>query len=607
MFPLRRTTPDRVVFVFLAVAAAFLLTHWFPVLIPHGVAPVFLAAVLLSAWVHGMWAGIAAASISSGVILETGFGQLNFEALAAVASFLAVALPAAWLTGALQKGRGFLGATLFSLSEGVLATDEKGRVSYLNPAAEAITGWPLSEAKGRPVPDILRLNGEEDGAPLEDPARRALLEGSSSGIPGHGMLTARDGTEIPIDLSAAPIRDQRGALLGVLLVFRDITARRQLEERSSQSRKMDAVGRLAGEVAGDFNNLLTVITGYSELLRAELEDSNPMRRFADEIMYAAERAAGLTRQLLAFSRGPGTQPKLIDLNGLLGSMQPMLSRLVGEQIELILLKGPELGRITADPAQIEQVVMNLAENARDAMPGGGKLVLETGNVDLTDPLRAKKAGVEPGSYVMLAVSDTGAGMDAEVRSHAFEPFFTTKQKGKGSGLGLSTVYGIVRQSGGQITLYSQPAAGTIVEIYLPRTTEAVEAPHRKTAVLARGSETILLVDDEPGVRKLIAAILQAHGYTVIEAGNGASALTAFDKNAHKIDLVVTDIVMPQMNGYELAERLSEQSPAVKILFISGYRDNPIGGDQGGTPRPFLHKPFTPDSLLFKVRDVLDAG
>jgi CheY-like chemotaxis protein len=283
----------------------------------------------------------------------------------------------------------------------------------------------------------------------------------------------------------------------------------------------------------------------------------------------------------------------------------MLRRMLGQNIELILLTTPGLGRVKADPAQIEQVIVNLAANARDAMPHGGKLVIETANADLEDGISGKNIGVKPGSYVMLAVSDTGVGMDPETRSRLFEPFFTTKAPGKGSGLGLATVYGAIKQSEGQVTVYSQPNCGTIFEIYLPRVQEAASEPARK--ILARGSETILLVDDEEGVRKLVYAVLKSNGYDVLEASNGSAALSAYEKNSHKIDMVLTDVVMPQMNGFEMVKHLVEKTPGLKILYMSGYRDNAVGGSSGEeAPRAFLHKPFTPDSLLAKVREVLDA-
>jgi signal transduction histidine kinase/CheY-like chemotaxis protein len=409
------------------------------------------------------------------------------------------------------------------------------------------------------------------------------------------------------------VRDQADQVRGAILVFRDVSKRRQLEEQATHSQKMDAVGRLAGGVAGDFNNVLTVITGYAELMRNEVPANAPLRRFVDEIIYAGERAAALTRHLLAFSKGTSAQPRVIDLSTVITGMEPMLRRLLGQNIELIMLHAPGLGRVKADPAQIEQVILNLATNSRDAMPRGGKLVLETANVELD---ASPKSGVlggrastgaagpaSPGSYVMLAVSDTGVGMDAETRSRLFEPFFTTKAPGKGSGLGLATVYGIVRQCEGQVTVYSQPDCGTIFEIYLPRVTEPVSEPERKKS--RKGSETILLVDDEDGVRKLVSAILNTNGYAVLEAGTGTAALAVYEKNAHKIDMVLTDIVMPQMSGIELGRELAGRTPRLKILYMSGYRDNALGSN-GEAPRAFLHKPFTPDVLLSKVREVLDS-
>jgi CheY-like chemotaxis protein len=347
---------------------------------------------------------------------------------------------------------------------------------------------------------------------------------------------------------------------------------------------------------------------------AEIPPTSPLRRFVDEIIYAGERAAALTRHLLAFSKGSSAQPRVIDLNSVITGMEPMLRRLLGQNIELILLAAPGVGRVKADPAQIEQVILNLATNSRDAMPKGGKLVIETANVELEGP-DAKATGLKaqptvgsgrpsmPGSYVMLAVSDTGKGMDAETRSRLFEPFFTTKAPGKGSGLGLAIVYGIIRQCEGQVTVYSQPDCGTIFEVYLPRVSEPVSEPERKR--LARGSETILLVDDEEGVRKLVSAVLKTNGYDVLEAGTGGAALAIYEKNAHKIDMVLTDIVMPQMTGFELGRELTGRTPGLKILYMSGYRENAVGAN-GEAPRAFLHKPFTPDVLLSKVREVLDS-
>jgi len=607
----RRTPLYSGVFALAATAAALLVALLVrPLLEPNYFLP-FLGGVLLSAWYYGVAGGFAATVFSSAALLyfflppEPGFAIKDLNVAVRLGSFVALAVGMSLLAASRRSSQMLLSATLSSIIDGVIATDKDGRIGFLNPVAAELTGWTQAEATGKHFSEVFRVVEEEGNKPASNPLEKALAEGVLVRASDRVSLVSRSGSTVPIENSAAPLRDQKGALRGGVLIFRDVSGRRHLEEQLTHSQKMDAVGRLAGGVAGDFNNVLTVITGYSELLRAEMPTGNPLRRYADEIMWAAERAAGLTRQLLAFSRGPAAQPRLVDLNAVLGTMEPMLRRLLGENTELILLHGPALGRVKADPAQIEQAIMNLAANARDAMPQGGKLVIETANVELDDPAGSQKVGVKPGSYVMLAVSDTGAGMDQQTRSRLFEPFFTTKETGKGSGLGLSTVYGIVKQSDGQITVYSQPDCGTIFEIYLPRVTEAVPAAGQRRHVQPRGSETILLVDDEEGVRKLVNAILQSHGYTVIEAASGPAALSAFEKNAHKIDLVLTDVVMPQMNGFELGEQLAQASPDVRILYMSGYRDNPIGGHDRGS-RPFLHKPFTPDTLLEKVREVLDA-
>jgi hypothetical protein len=416
-------------------------------------------------------------------------------------------------------------------------------------------------------------------------------------------LVSRNGAESPIELSASPVRNESSSVRGGILVFRDIGKRRQLEEWATHAEKMEAVGRLARGVAGDFNNVLTVIGGFAELLRAEAPPSSPLRRFVDEIIYAGERATTLTRHLLAFSRGSTAQPRVLDLCALVTGMEPLLRRLVGGDIELILLNPRGAGRVKADPAQLEQVIVNLATNARDAMPQGGKLVIEVASVDLEEGASSKNIGLPPGPYVMMAMSDTGIGMDAETRSRLFEPFFTSKGPGAGSGLGLATVYGIVKQSEGAITVYSQSGCGSIFEIYLPRVKEPPAAAAPRPS--AKGSETILLVDDEDGVRKLVHAVLKSNGYDVLEASNGNLALAAYEKNAHKIDMVLTDVVMPQMTGFELGAQLSGRAPGLKILYMSGFRDNTSGGEAG--EKAFLHKPFTPDVLLAKVREILDGG
>jgi PAS domain S-box-containing protein len=568
----------------------------------------FMAAVVLSAWFYGRTGGLIATASSGIVILffflrpDPADQAPSVNTLARIVSFVILGSLVTWTTATYRDSRQLLSATLSSIGDAVVATDDEGRVTFLNPIAETITGWSRAEARGKPAGEILRLLNQKTREPIDDPLMRALRDRIAVAAQEPSLLVSRSGAEVPVEHSTSPVREAAGEVRGAILVFRDISKRRQLEEQATHAQKMEAVGRLAGGVAGDFNNVLTVITGYAELLRADTPHNSPNRRFVDEIIWAGDRAAALTRHLLAFSKGPAAQPRVLDLNAMISSMEPMLRRLLGENIDLILLTTPGLGRVKADPAQIEQAIVNLATNARDAMPNGGKLVIESANVEV-DETGSKNLGVRPGPYVMLAVSDTGVGMDPETRSRLFEPFFTTKTPGKGSGLGLSTVYGTIKQSEGQVTVYSQPGCGTIFEVYLPRVKEAVT--ERPIARSAKGSETILLVDDEEGVGKLVSAVLQSNGYDVLEAANGSTALAVYEKNAHKIDMVVTDVVMPQMTGFELGRVLGEQSPGLKILYMSGYRDNATGGG-GDAPRAFLHKPFTPDVLLSKVREVLDT-
>ncbi len=386
-------------------------------------------------------------------------------------------------------------------------------------------------------------------------------------------------------------------------------ALQQAEAQLRQSQKMEAVGRLAGGVAHDFNNLLTVIRGYSELLLARLPADEPIRKDMIEIKKAADRASGLTRQLLAFSRRQFIAPKVIDLNALIANMDGMLRRLLGEDIvELCTALNPHTGSIRADAGQIEQVIMNLAVNARDAMPKGGRLTIETRNVTIGNPTRQTPAGVRPGAYVLLAVRDTGHGMDEETQSHLFEPFFTTKEKGKGTGLGLSTVYGIVKQNGGSILVESQKDQGATFKIYLPLVDQGAPGAVVPDVEPVHGRETILLVEDEPSVRGLVHETLRLHGYTVLEARHGIEALMTGAKHQGPIHLLLTDVVMPQMSGPEVAEKIQIVRPGIKVLYMSGYPDHPVF-EQGGISRDasFLPKPFTPNVLAKKVREVLDGG
>jgi CheY-like chemotaxis protein len=373
---------------------------------------------------------------------------------------------------------------------------------------------------------------------------------------------------------------------------------------------MEVVGRLAGGVAHDFNNLLTAITGYSELVLNFMEEDNPLRQDVAEIKKAGDRAASLTRQLLAFSRKQVLQPKVLDLNKVVESMGKMLERLLPSDIDLAISPEPNLGRVMADPGQIEQVILNLAINARDSMPQGGRLSIATANVELDNSHARRLIEVEPGPYILLKVSDNGCGMDQETRSHIFEPFFTTKEMGKGTGLGLSTVYGIVKQSGGHIAVHSKPGEGATFKIYLPRISGVLESAtqvSQQSTANYQGQETILLVEDEDGVRQLVSTVLQRHGFTVLEARHGSDALHLTTEHPGPIHLVLTDVVMPGMGGQELAQRLKPLHPDLKVLYMTGYTDYAhLHPDLPDQEIYYLQKPFKAHGLLQRVRELLDA-
>ncbi|HXF94697.1 MAG TPA: response regulator [Gemmatimonadales bacterium] len=398
------------------------------------------------------------------------------------------------------------------------------------------------------------------------------------------------------------------AVSAALEQARERAINRELERQLQQAQKMEAIGRLAGGIAHDFNNLLTAIIGYADLLAENLADRPGASADLDEIRRAAERAADLTRRLLAFSRKQILEPRVVDLNALVTDFERMLRRLIGEDVELRLALAPELGLVRADPGQLEQVIMNLAVNARDAMPSGGKLAIETANVELDAAYAARHVGVTPGRYVMLAVSDTGTGMDQATKARLFEPFFTTKPPGKGTGLGLSMVYGIVKQSGGNIWVYSEPGRGTTFKIYLPQV-EAGEEPEAAAGPIrdTRGTETVLVVEDAEPVRTLARRVLEERGYRVLEAQTAAEAQVAAELHRGPLDLILTDVVLPDLSGRELAERLTARWPALKVLYMSGYTDDSIvqhGVLEAGVA--YLQKPFTPESLAAKVRGVLDG-
>ena len=402
---------------------------------------------------------------------------------------------------------------------------------------------------------------------------------------------------------------ENGHLVRVWGTQRDVSEQRRLEEQFRQSQKMEAVGQLAGGIAHDFNNLLTAILGNTQLLLRDLPPGDAMRGDVEEIKKASERAAGLTRQLLAYSRRQMLQPEILDLNVVVGEMDRMLRRLIGEHIALVTVPAPDLGRVRADPSQIEQVLVNLVVNSRDAMPAGGRLTIETANVDLDASYAQEHLGASPGAYTMLAVTDTGTGMDATVRAHLFEPFFTTKEVGKGTGLGLATVYGIVKQSGGHISVYTELGRGSSFKVYLPRVHQPPPstAPAAPRPAVARGSETVLVVEDDAAVLSLSCRALEAEGYTILCASDGSDALRIVERHGGEIHLLLTDVVMPGMSGRELAEQMAARRAGIRILYMSGYPGD-AAVHQGAFVRgsAFLQKPFSPDSLTRKVRETLDA-
>jgi PAS domain S-box-containing protein len=471
----------------------------------------------------------------------------------------------------------------------VFTHDLDGRFTSLNPAAERVLGFGPGEALGQPVLDVVAPEHADRVRQLTD----RILQADSAPVVEIDAVP-RDGRRVTLEVSArAILRDGRPA--GVQGIARDLSERRRLEAQLTQAQKMEAVGRLAGGVAHDFNNLLMVILGYADLFLGRVADGPPGRDHVEQMRKAAESAASLTRQLLAFSRRQVLQPRRLDLNAVVSELGPMLRRLIGEDIELVVR--PEAERdVEADPAQIEQVIINLAVNARDAMPNGGRLTIRTADTERDGTRR-----------VLLEVTDTGEGMDPETEKRIFEPFFTTKELSKGTGLGLSMVYGIVQQHRGVIEVDTAPGRGTTFRLYLPVAAPepaAAGAQPRPPAALG-GAERVLLVEDEPAVRALVRDILTGYGYTVLEAGSGPEALAFFQGEEGQVDLLITDVVMPAMSGKTLASRLTAARPALKVLFMSGYTDDVIGrhGVLDATVA-YLQKPFTPEQLARKVRGVL---
>lgn len=483
--------------------------------------------------------------------------------------------------------------------------DPQGRLLYAAPSFGHVLGYAPAALAHQNIYSMLH---PDDAPHLRAILTDLLAPGTSRTV--EVRLRKTSGAWIDAEVILSALTDHTTGAALVLLSARDITARKQLETRLHQSHKLESIGRLAGGIAHDFNNLLTAITGYTSLVWEALPPDDPAQSDLQQIQRAVGRASDLTRQLLAFARQQIIEPHVINLNDLVFDMDQLLRRLIGEDIEQLICTEANLGHVRVDPGQIEQVLVNLAANARDAMPDGGKLIIETKNVTLDDTYARQHAGVTAGPYVMLAVTDTGSGMDAAIWDHIFEPFFTTKDSNAGTGLGLATCYGIVKQHNGHISVYSEPGQGTTFKVYLPRVQAAAEAlPHHTLVdILPRGSETVLLVEDKPSVREVAARVLRAQGYTVLEAGNGDEALAVAQRNTTTpIQLLLTDVVMPQMGGKQLAEQLTAQYPGVKVLFTSGYTDTAITHEGRLAPGvAFLQKPFSAGILAQKTREVLDA-
>jgi PAS domain S-box-containing protein len=544
--------------------------------------------------------GEVAGSLNLEAVESPGLSPADVGAIWSVADLVAGALARAERT----EIQGRVVAAVEQAAESVALLDAEGVICYVNPAFERITGYGRAEAVGQKL-DLLK-SGEQD-----PDFYGKLWATLRAGQAWHERMVSRkkDGTLYTDEASITPVFDAQGAIANYLVLNRDVTRELRLEAQLRQAQKMEAVGQLTAGIAHEFNNLLTAINGFAELAQLRLSPKDPVQELVRQVRHSGGRAAGLVRQLLAFSRAQIIEPQVVDLNAVVGETQKLLEGALGEEVVLTTRLAPDLWAVQVDPAQFEQVIVNLAVNARDAMPRGGRLTLETANAVLSAEQVAGHPEAKPGEYVRLAVSDTGVGMSEEVQSHLFEPFFTTKARGKGTGLGLAMVYGIVEQAGGHITVDSRAGAGTAFRIYLPRC-EAAPKPAARPGEgreLPYGGETILVVEDNERVREVVRLVLEQQGYRVLEAPDGQGALRLAAGHAGHIHLLLTDVVMPGLNGQALARSLARSHSNLKTLFISGYPSDDIV--QRGVLEPgisLLQKPFTPFDLARKVRQVLDS-
>ena len=508
------------------------------------------------------------------------------------------------IPGVFHQSERLLVALLESASQAIISIDRAGRIALANRRAAEMFGYSVHELVGARIelllPESKRAShGRQRDEYFERPHARPM--GIGFDLSGR----RRNGEEFPVEVSLSTVDTDEG-VFGIAFIS-DITTRKSLEGQLMQAQKMEAVGRLAGGVAHDFNNMLTVIAGYNRMILDELSTLDPLRGYAEEILKAADRAGALTNQLLAFSRRQIMQTRIVGLNEAVGQTESMLRRLIGEDIQIIMSLSHDAGNIRCDPHHIEQAIVNLALNARDAMPGGGRIIIETSNVQIDDTYVKTHMGVTPGDFVMVAVSDTGEGMDSATKQSIFEPFFTTKKRGKGTGLGLATVYGTVKQCGGDIWVYSEPGQGTTFKLYFPRVTDAVTSGSAREPEAAKpnGGETVLLVEDEEQVRDLTARMLKNLGYDVLIATSGEDALRIGQHHAGKITLLISDVVMPSMSGKQVADALVGLRPGIKVLYLSGYTENTVvhhGVLDSNVD--FLPKPFTREALSQKVHEII---
>jgi PAS domain S-box-containing protein len=596
--------------IFLALIPAFLLSDVF-----ESRLVVFAVAIMVSAWYGGWKPGLVATAFAVGASAYFSIAGAHSaseyrKAIIHLTLFVFVALLICWFNAALRSAQEALRRSetnfrslVTNAPYGICRCDSAGIILNANPAFVQALGYSSpSDLRGQNLANLYA--DSQEWFTLADHFRTLK---PFTGVAAEWIKG--DNRPIIVRISGRAIRDENKTIFFELFA-EDVTERRALEQQLRHAQKMEAVGRLAGGIAHDFNNILMVISGYSEFLVERVGNNQEIRIPVQEIAKAAQRATGLTRQLLAFSRKQMLAPKVLDLNEVVTENLKMLTRVIGEDIDLVMIPGTDLGSVKADPNQIEQVIMNLAVNARDAMPQGGKLTIETSNVTLDENYARLHGPARPGEYVMIAISDTGMGMDSETQTHIFDPFFTTKGT-KGTGLGLSTVYGIVKQSEGYIWVYSEPAKGTTFKVYLPRVSETGESveeiPASSMPDAQRNTETILVVEDEPTLLELGVEYLRRQGYSVMGASDGETALQLAQSHDGPIHLLLSDVIMPDMNGRQLARHLTALRPEVKVLYMSGYTENVIGHngtlDQGVA---LLQKPFTLPALKAKVREVLDT-